>query len=59
MTDKKQYYGLDDIGFIGTQDRTLAQVKRDMKRMSEYIRAEKSGKAIPLSKRRRRLSKVK
>jgi len=59
MTDKKQYYGLDDIGFIGTQDRTLAQVKRDMKRMSEYIRAEKSGKAVPLSQRRRRLSKVK
>lgn len=59
MTDKKHYYGLDDIGFIGTQDRTLAQVKSDMKKMSEYIKTEKSGKTIPLSQRRRQLSKVK
>lgn len=59
MTAKKQYYKLDDIGFIGTQDRTPAQVKRDMKKMAEYIRAEKAGKVITLPKSTRRFSKAK
>lgn len=60
MTDKKQYYKLDDIGFIGTQERTPAQVKRDMKKMAEYIRAEKAGKAVALAgKRNRPASKTK
>jgi hypothetical protein len=31
MADKKKYYKLDDIGFIGTQDKgTPAQVKKDI-----------------------------
>jgi hypothetical protein len=30
MANKKQYYGLDDIGFIGTQNRTKAQIKKDI-----------------------------
>lgn len=60
MANKKQYYGLDDIGFIGAQDRTPAQVKRDMKKMAEYIKAEKSGKVVALPKRStKRLSKAK
>jgi hypothetical protein len=60
MGDKKQYYGLDDIGFIGSQDRTPAQVKRDMRKMAEYIRSEKAGRIIARSgKRARRLSKAK
>jgi hypothetical protein len=60
MTDKKQYYKLDEIGFIGTQDRTPAQVKRDMKKMTEYIRAEKAGRTVSLpGKRNRPASKTK
>jgi hypothetical protein len=60
MGDKKQYYGLDDIGFIGSQDRTPAQVKRDMRKMAEYIRSEKAGRIIARSgKPTRRLSKAK
>jgi hypothetical protein len=60
MGDKKQYYGLDDIGFIGSQDRTPAQVKRDMRKMAEYIRSEKGGRIIARSgKLTRRLSKAK
>lgn len=60
MTAKKQYYKLDDIGLIGTQDRTPAQVKRDMKKMAEFIRAEKAEKVIALPKKTtRRLSKAK
>ncbi len=42
MADKKQYYGLDEIGFVGTQDkRTPAQVKRDVDRTIQYIKAKK------------------
>jgi len=45
MTDKEQYYFLDEIGFLGSQDRTEAQVRRDGKRMDDYIKALKAGKA--------------
>ena len=59
MTAKKQYYKLDDIGLIGTQDRTPEQIKKDMKKMAEHIRAEKVGKVIAFPKRTRRFSKAK
>jgi hypothetical protein len=61
MEDKKQYYGLDEIGFIGTQSkRTNFQVKKDIKMTIKFIKARKSGKIIPLSKKGvRRLSKAK
>ena len=44
MTGKEQYYFLDEIGFPGSQDRTEAQVRRDGKRMDDYIKALKTGK---------------
>ena len=44
MTGKEQYYFLDEIGFIGDQTRTEAQVKKDMIRTSLYFKALKEGK---------------
>lgn len=44
MAGKKQYYGLDEIGFVSTQNkRTPAKVKSDIERTIQYIRAKKSG----------------
>ena len=59
MANKKQYYGLDEIGFVGTQDRrTKTQVKKDIEKTVQYIKAKKSGKIISMPPKRR-LSKVK
>jgi hypothetical protein len=39
MSDKKRYYKLDDIGFIGTpQKRSALQKKRDAVKTGEIIR---------------------
>jgi hypothetical protein len=52
MADKKQYYGLDEIGFIGTQEkRTASRVKKDIEKTVQFIKARKAGKVIPLNKR--------
>ena len=59
MAGKEQYYFLDDIGFIGDQSRTEAQVKKDGERMDDYIKALKSGKPNPESKKVKRRSKSK
>ena len=43
MADKKQYYKLDEIGLIGIQDRrTDVQIKKDMERTVQYIKAKKA-----------------
>ena len=40
--DKKKYYTLDDIGFIGTQRKiSKAQHDKEMKQVSEYIQKHK------------------
>lgn len=55
MAGKKQYYGLNEIGFVGTQEkRTPAQVKKDMERTIRYIKAKKSENNIPVPKTSRR-----
>ncbi len=61
MTNKKQYYGLDEIGFVGTQDkRTMAQVKKDIEMTIQYIKASKPGKIIsPLRKKGNKLARTK
>ena len=52
MTSKKRYYGLDEIGFVGIQGkRTNSQVKKDIERTIQFIKARKSGKMIPLLKK--------
>lgn len=53
MSYKKQYYGLDEPGFVGTQDkRTNARVKKDIEMTVQYVNANKSGKVIHLVKSR-------
>lgn len=50
MAGKKQYYGLDEIGFVGTQEkRSKAQVNKDIALTVRYIKAKKSGRVIPLT----------
>lgn len=50
MADKKQYYGLDEIGFVGTQEkRTNAQIKRDIEMTIRYIKAKKAKKNVSTS----------
>jgi len=44
---------LDEPGFVGRQDkRTPTQVKKDIERTIQYIKANKSGNNIPLLKKR-------
>ncbi len=51
MRGKKQYYGLDEVGFVGTQDkRTPAKVKSDIERTIQYIIEKKSGISISPNK---------
>jgi hypothetical protein len=46
MKRKNPYFELDETG-IGGQDRTHAQIKKDIQRTGEYIKALKSGKSKP------------
>ena len=59
MTGKEQYYFLDEIVFIGDQNRTKAQMKRDMIRTSRYFKALKEGKPNPEAGRIKRKAKSK
>jgi hypothetical protein len=43
MTGKEQYHALDEIGFIGVQDkRSKAQIKKDMEDTNRYINTLKA-----------------
>ncbi len=43
MANKKKYYGLDDVGFVGVaKERSAKEVKLDAKRTSDYIRNYRS-----------------
>jgi hypothetical protein len=45
MADKKTYYKLDDIGFLGTQKKKSAlQKKTDLAKTGEFIKLLKSRK---------------
>jgi len=58
VEDKKRYYGLDEIGFLGTQDkRTDAQIKNDIRRTIQHIKAKKNAKAGAASLKKSSLSK--
>lgn len=53
MSNKKQYYALDEIGFIGVQDKqTKAQIKKDQEMTGKYIRAMKAGKVFSMPQQR-------
>lgn len=50
MAGKKKYYGLDEIGFLGTQEkRTVARVKKDIEETVKYIKARNAAKVVSLS----------
>ena len=54
MLDKKNYYKLDDIGFVGTQEKISSNRKRtDAKKTAEIIHAGKTRKISPMPKRLR------
>ena len=56
MEDRNKYYGLDEIGFVGTQDkRTSTQVNKDIQMTVKYIKAMKSGKAISTPEKNRKV----
>ena len=61
MVNKKQYYKLDDIGFVGTQEkRSATQIKDDAVRTAEIIKSLKLKKPASLSARSKvRLAKAK
>jgi hypothetical protein len=59
MADKKKYYKLDDIGFLGTQKKKSAlQKKRDIAKTGEIIKFLKSRKIASLSERKARAASV-
>ena len=52
MANKKQYYKLDDVGFVGTQEkRTKAEIKKDIDMTIEYIKA-KNNAHYPISSKK-------
>jgi hypothetical protein len=54
MTDKEQYYKLDDIGFVGTQKRvSQAQQKKEMEMTRQWINAMRAGKPNPFAKKKK------
>ena len=56
----KQYYGLDEIGFVGIQGKSSNKIKTDIEKPIQFIKAKSSVKVIPLIKKSvRRLSKAK
>jgi hypothetical protein len=39
VADKKKYYSLDDVGFLGVvKERSSAEIGQDARRTSEYIK---------------------
>jgi hypothetical protein len=48
MADKKIYYKLDDIGFVGTQEKRSAAHKADAKKTATIIRAKKTAKVFSI-----------
>jgi hypothetical protein len=46
MTDKKKYYKLDEIGFVGTQNKVPAIVKKRIeKKTGDIFRAARTASA--------------
>jgi len=48
MASNKKYYELDDIGFLGVMESRLeAEIKKEAKDTSDFIKRYKSGIAVP------------
>ena len=53
MKDKKQYYSLDEIGFVGSQEKRIKTVvAKNINDTVQYIKSQKRSK-IELSSRKR------
>jgi hypothetical protein len=51
MSSKKKYFKLDEIGFVGTQQKvSMAQQKQDAILTAKIIKAGKAGKVISIPK---------
>lgn len=47
MTDKKRYYGLDEIGFVGTQTKlTSEEARKETAAIVKFIKARKAKKIV-------------
>lgn len=57
--DKKQYYALDDIGFIGIQGRSKAEIKKDREIFTKFFKKKKTEKLSVVSEDATRYSKAK
>jgi len=54
VTDKKRYYALDEIGFVGTQKKQNAsELKKDLNTMAQFVKAMK-GKKVALNASKRK-----
>lgn len=55
MEKTNKYYGLDEIGFVGTQDkRTSCQVNKDIKMTVKYIKTMKSGNSVSIPQKHKK-----
>jgi len=57
--DKKQYYALDEIGIIGVQGRSKAEVKKDREIFSKFFSEKKGSKPSVVSEKAARYPRVK
>jgi hypothetical protein len=48
LNNKKQYYGLDEIGFVGVQDKpkNSSRLKKDIDLTVQYIKDKKAGHSV-------------
>lgn len=56
MASENPYYKLD-VRYIGTQNRTPAQEKKDREIMTKYFEAMRAGKPNPFAKKKKAKSK--
>ena len=52
MANKKNYYELDKIGFLGSQkNRSTAQMKKEIADTIKYVKSKKSANHVAVSKK--------
>jgi hypothetical protein len=51
MKNKKRYYPLDEIGFVGTQNKKDRKIfEKDIRDTVQYIKSKKTGDSIKLKR---------
>jgi len=59
LNTKKQYYGLDEVGFVGTQRKNITRVQEDIDKTVQYLKDKKAGKPGSRVKKSKPVNKVK